>query len=78
MDGGSIYWAIGYILAIVTFFASWAFAIASWGFLLGVGLGWIPSFFIGLIAFAIGPALVFLGILFFGAIYFVDWIGVAI
>jgi hypothetical protein len=44
-----------FITAAIAFIASWIYAIVSWGFLIGVGLGWIPSLFIGLIAGFIWP-----------------------
>lgn len=53
------YYKIGFwITAVITFIVCWIYAIASWGFLLGVGLGWIPSLFIAVIAGFIWPLLV--------------------
>jgi two-component system, chemotaxis family, chemotaxis protein CheY len=41
--GGAWYW-IGYVVCwIVLFLGCWIYCIASYGFLLGVGLGWLPS-----------------------------------
>lgn len=34
---------LGVLSAIITFIASWIYCIAHYGFLLGVGLGWLPS-----------------------------------
>jgi hypothetical protein len=52
------YYYIGFwITAVISFIACWIYAIASWGFLLGVGLGWIPSLFIAAIAGFIWPLL---------------------
>lgn len=49
-------YAIGaWITGVLAFLASWAYAVASWGFLLGVGLGWIPALFIGAIAGLLWP-----------------------
>lgn len=54
--GLSNYYKIGFwITAVISFIACWIYAIASWGFLLGVGLGWIPSLFIAVIAGFIWP-----------------------
>ena len=48
------YWMIGRwagaITAAITFVCCWIYAIASWGFLLGVGFGWIPAAIIAAIA----------------------------
>jgi hypothetical protein len=46
-----------FITAIIVFIACWIYAIVSWGFLIGVGLGWIPSLFIAVIAGFIWPLL---------------------
>ena len=43
------YLPIAWVTGLITFFACWIYAIASWGFLLGLGLGWIPSFFVAVI-----------------------------
>ena len=44
-----------FITAVIAFIACWIYAIVSWGFLIGVGMGWIPSVFIALIAGFIWP-----------------------
>lgn len=75
MDDGGPYAIVGAILGVVAFFGCWAYAIYSWGFLLGVGLGWIPSIFIGLIAFAVGPFLLSLGILLLIGAYALNKLG---
>ena len=53
----SVYPIGGSITGVITFIVCWIYAIASWGFLLGVGLGWIPSLFIAVIAGFIWPLL---------------------
>jgi hypothetical protein len=45
--GGAL--IIGFISAFITFLACWFHAVEEWGFLLGVGLGWLPSFFVAII-----------------------------
>lgn len=42
------------VIAVISFFASWIYCIASYGFLFGLGLGWLPSLFVGAIAFGVG------------------------
>jgi hypothetical protein len=39
----SRYVTIGWLFAVPTFIGSWIYCIAAYGFLLGVGLGWLPS-----------------------------------
>ena len=68
-DRDGTYPIVGLITGVIVFFACWICAIASWGFLLGVGLGWIPSFFIAVIAGFIWPLL---------ALILVGAIGIAI
>jgi hypothetical protein len=55
IDWHAVYPIGGFVTGVITFIACWIYAIASWGFLLGVGLGWIPSFFIAIIAGFIWP-----------------------
>jgi hypothetical protein len=35
--------ALGAITAVLVFIGCWIYCIAAYGFLLGVGLGWLPS-----------------------------------
>jgi hypothetical protein len=65
-----VYGVTGIIIGVITFFGCWIYAASEWGFLLGFGLGWIPSFFIGLIAGFIGPAILVI-VLFIGAGLFI-------
>ena len=41
--------------AIITFVGSWIYCIATYGFLLGVGLGWLPSIIVAVIAGFLWP-----------------------
>jgi len=69
MDGGDLYRVVGIIIGVLTFFGCWVYAYLEWGFLLGVGLGWLPSIFIAIIAGFIGPALLLIGLFVFGFLY---------
>lgn len=60
---GIVYKIFGVIIGVITFFACWIYAAYEWGFLLGVGFGWIPSLFIAIIAGFIGPLLIAIGII---------------
>ncbi|HQU67042.1 MAG TPA: hypothetical protein PLI43_02465 [Albidovulum sp.] len=62
MDENGLYIVTGVIIGVVTFVGSWVYAVSEWGFLLGVGLGWIPSLFIGIIAGFVGPPVLALGL----------------
>lgn len=44
---------IAIVMGIVTFFASYAFCITKYGFLIGFGLGWLPSAMLALAITAI-------------------------
>lgn len=44
-----------FITALITFIGSWIYCIAEYGFLLGVGLGWLPSIIVAVIAGALWP-----------------------
>lgn len=48
----SIGCTLGAIVGFITFVASWIYCIATYGFLLGVGLGWLPSIIVAVLAFA--------------------------
>jgi hypothetical protein len=44
-------YAIGVgVVGIPTFLGCWAYAVAQYGWFLGLGLGWLPAAFIGTIA----------------------------
>ncbi|NJC87316.1 MAG: hypothetical protein FIB02_02105 [Desulfuromonas sp.] len=57
----------GFVVGTSVFFGSWIYAIKTYGWFLGLGLGWIPSFFLGIMAAIFWPVavLVILGILIF-------------
>lgn len=58
---------LGVLAGILTFFGCWIYCIASFGFILGLGLGWIPSGFIALIVGGVVTFLWLPGILLIGA-----------
>lgn len=43
MSDGAGYWIGYWITWTITFIGCWIYAIAAYGFLFGVGLGWLPS-----------------------------------
>jgi hypothetical protein len=49
------YRTCGIIVGGLTFVGAWIYAISTYGFFLGVGLGWLPAIVIGLIAGALWP-----------------------
>lgn len=48
-----------YIVGGIAFVIAWIYAIASYGFFLGVGLGWLPAAVIGFIAGILWPIVLF-------------------
>jgi len=58
---------LGLFVGISVFFGSWVYAIKTYGWFLGLGLGWIPSFFLGILAGMFWPAalLIILGLIIF-------------
>jgi hypothetical protein len=58
---------LGWIAGILTFIAAYIYCIATYGFLFGLGLGWLPSGILAVIVgfltmFLWGPALVVLAV----------------
>ena len=47
-----------WITGFITFFGSWIYCISNYGYLLGVGLGWLPSIIVAVIAGFLWPLLV--------------------
>jgi hypothetical protein len=52
------YWLGYFITWAVTFIGCWIYAIVAYGFLLGVGLGWLPSAIVATIISFLWPLLV--------------------
>jgi hypothetical protein len=48
------------ITAFIVFWGSWIYCIATYGFLLGVGLGWLPSIIVAVIAGVLWPLIALL------------------
>lgn len=58
-------------VGIAVFLGGWVYAIATYGFFLGAGLGWLPAAFLGVIALFVGRFVLGLGLI--GAIGVVLW-----
>lgn len=56
---------IGAWLAVITFFASYYYCAVEYGYLLGVGLGWLPSIIVATAVFFLWPLLVLVAIVVF-------------
>ena len=54
----SFYVAGAVIVGSITFVACWIYCIVTYGFLLGVGLGWLPSMITAFILGAVWPLVV--------------------
>ncbi len=50
-----VYGVIGFIVGFIVFTISYIYCIATYGFLFGVGLGWLPSAIVGFIAGLLWP-----------------------
>ena len=65
---------LGIIAGLLVFVASWVYSIATYGFMLGVFLGWMPSMIAAFVAgwfmvFLWGPAVVLLAVAAGGLVY---------
>ncbi len=61
------YWAVGTAVGFLVFVGCWIYCIFAYGFLLGVGLGWLPALICGFLAAALWP-LIILGVAILGFI----------
>ena len=48
----------GAIIAVIVFIVSWIYCIVQYGYLLGVGLGWLSSIIVAFISFYVWPLIV--------------------
>ena len=53
--GQQWYLGLSGVIAVVTFFASWTYCVATYGFLIGVSLGWFPSLIVAAVAAILWP-----------------------
>lgn len=71
MQDDNEWYSIGFnITAFITFVGSWIYCMAEYGFLFGVGLGWLPSIFVAALAGVLWP-LIALGIV--GIVLLIVW-----
>ena len=54
-DSDSWYLVVSWIIGFVSFAIAWVYAILTYGFFLGVGLGWIPALAIGFVCGLLWP-----------------------
>ncbi len=64
----NIYGIGAIITGIIIFIGVWIYAIASWGFLLGVMIGWLPAMIAGLIGGILWPLIILIVVGFIGLI----------
>ena len=64
MDWDTTYGKGFWITSVISFTVSWLYAIATYGFFLGVGLGWIPSLVIASVAGLVWPFIAIAFVLF--------------
>lgn len=48
---------VGAWVGLIVFVVSWVYCIAEYGYLFGVGLGWLPSLIVGFLAAWLWPLL---------------------
>ncbi len=60
---GIVYWGGFWLTWIVVFLGSWAYCTFTYGFLLGFGLGWLPSSILATILAFLWPVLLIGGLL---------------
>jgi hypothetical protein len=66
MDGDKVY-RTGYLItAVIVFIGCWIYCIGTYGYLVGLGVGWLPSMIVALIVSVFWPLIV-LGVV--GAIF---------
>lgn len=53
--GGCLYWGVTILVWLAVFLGSWIYCIAEYGYLLGVGLGWLPSVIVASLAALLWP-----------------------
>ena len=70
-EAGSIYKEIGEPIGGLVFITSWVYCFFTYGFLLGFGLGWIPSILLCLIAVALWPLFIVLLIVYWTPIFLI-------
>ncbi len=55
IDWGTVYEVGCYVTGVLVFVCSWIYCVVAYGFLLGVGLGWLPSLIVAVIAAYLWP-----------------------
>jgi hypothetical protein len=66
-----MYWKPAIFVGLIAFAATWLYAIAGYGFWLGICLGWFPAAIIGLVAAATWP-IVAVGAIVVGGLMLID------
>ncbi|HDS1649000.1 TPA: hypothetical protein QEL68_000696 [Stenotrophomonas maltophilia] len=61
-NSGCWYWAGYWLSWALIFIGTWIYCIAEYGFLLGVGLGWLPSGIVATIVSFFWPLILLAGI----------------
>ena len=59
---GRIYVGGAWVTGVLAFLGAWIYAAVTYGLFLGIGLGWVPSIVIGLVAGLLWPVLLMVGV----------------
>lgn len=69
----SIYLIVASFVGSLVFIVCWVYTYISWGFWLGVFLGWIPSLLTGIVAGLVWPMVIFIAVVY---LLFVQYRGI--
>lgn len=69
-DFGDKYLLIGWFIGVIIFVCIWIYAFVSWGFLIGLAIGWLPAIIGGIISGLIWPLIIVFLIIIFIVIFF--------
>jgi len=63
-NNGVVVWQVGAVITgIIAFFGIWIYSFVSWGFLIGLMIGWLPAIIGAFIIGALWPLILGLGLL---------------
>ena len=54
---------MAYFIGSVVFIGVWIYAIVSWGFLIGIAIGWVPALIAGAIAGFLWPLAILIALI---------------
>ncbi|MDO8468225.1 MAG: hypothetical protein Q7S29_00505 [Candidatus Peribacter sp.] len=70
MDDHPIYFIVAIIVGLLTFIGVWIYALFSWGFLIGLAIGWLPALIAAWVAGLLWPLVVAAAVIIIGLMIF--------